>query len=67
MKIYTASATCDWGTIFTDERIKASGWRPAFARAAQLAKERARKRPREISIKLRLIGGANTASELTSE
>lgn len=56
MKIYTATASCDWGGIFTEQRIEASSFGTAFARAGKLAAKMARKRPRRISIGLVLIG-----------
>lgn len=56
MKIYTATASCDWGHIFTDERIEATTFGTAFARAGKLAAKRARRRPRRIHIGLVLIG-----------
>ena len=56
MNIYIASATCDWGHIFQDRNIKASSFGTAFQRAGRLAQKEARRRPKEISVKVRLIG-----------
>lgn len=56
MKIYSAAATSDWGTIFTDERIKAVKWSTAFHRAGVMAQYRCRKRPKRISISLVYVG-----------
>jgi hypothetical protein len=56
MKLYTASASCDWGTIYSNEQVKGTKWNVAFNRAAYLAQQRARRRPRQISITLRLVG-----------
>lgn len=56
MKIYSATATSDWGYIFADERIKASSFATAIARAARLAKQRGKKRPKQITIKCIFVG-----------
>ena len=55
MKYYTATASCDWGYIYSGEKIAATSWRTAFARAGKLAHERARRRPGMISIRLDAI------------
>lgn len=56
MKEYLASATCDWGNIYSNEPVRASNWSTAFRRAAHLAQQRARRRPRQVSVSLRLVG-----------
>jgi hypothetical protein len=56
MKLYSAAATSDWGTICSDEKIKAGKWSTAFNRAGYLAQVRCRKRPKRIAISLVLIG-----------
>jgi len=56
MKLYLAKASCDWGYIYDKEKVKASSWRVAFARAGGLAKKQARRQPRQISISIRLVG-----------
>lgn len=56
MKIYTALASSDWGFIYQGQQIKASNWRTAFGRAASLAKQNFRKRPKQVSITIRLVG-----------
>ena len=57
MKHFLASAYNDWGTVYADEVIKASSFRTAMGRAAQLAKEKSRKNHvKELSIKLKHIG-----------
>lgn len=55
MKTYLARAWCDWGNIYENERIQASSFQVAFRRAAILAKTRARRRPREISINVKQL------------
>jgi hypothetical protein len=56
MKLYTATATSDWGFIYQDEQIKATSFHTAFGRAAYRAEHKVRRRPKEMSIKLRLVG-----------
>ena len=56
MKLYIASATSDWGFIYQDEKIKATSFHTAFGRAAYRAEHKVRRRPKEMSIKLRLVG-----------
>lgn len=56
MKAYSASATCDWGIIYSGEVIKAGKWSTAFNRAGYLAQVRARRRPKRIAVSLVLIG-----------
>lgn len=55
MKVFLATANCDWGHIYTNERIEASSWHTAFNRAGKLAKKSARRRPKTISISLRAV------------
>lgn len=56
MKLYSATATSDWGMIYQDERIEAGKWSTAFNRAGYKAQIRSRKRPKRMSISLVLIG-----------
>lgn len=56
MKLYTASASCDWGHIFSGEQVKASSFKTAIGRAGHMAQMRARKRPKQISVTVRLVG-----------
>lgn len=56
MKQYVATAGSDWGYIYSNEVIKAGKWSTAFNRAGHLAQVRARRRPKQINISLRLVG-----------
>lgn len=56
MKLYIANANSDWGSIYQNEQVKGSNWNVAFNRAGWLAQHRARRRPKQISISLRLVG-----------
>jgi len=72
MKLYLATANCDWGVIYTNEEIKASQWQTAFNRAGYLAKVRARRKPKEIGIRIRFVStikkfGGLPADETTPE
>jgi hypothetical protein len=64
MNHYIASATCDWGHIFSDRNIKASSFGTAFQRAGKLAQKEARRRPKEISVKVRLVGSEARITKL---
>lgn len=52
MNVYLATATCDWGHIYSDLRIEAGKFSTAFNRAGYFAQQQARRRPRSITIKL---------------
>jgi hypothetical protein len=67
MNVYIASATCDWGHIFQDRSIKASSFGTAFQRAGKLAQKEARRRPKEISVKVRLVGSEQHITKLAEE
>lgn len=56
MKQYNATASCDWGNIYENEQIKAGKFSTAFNRAGYMAQTRARRRPKQITITLRLVG-----------
>jgi len=56
MKLYNASASSDWGVIYQNEQVKASSFKVAFGRAGHLAQLRCRRRPKELSIRLRYVG-----------
>ena len=64
MNIYIATATCDWGHIFQDRNIKASSFGTAFQRAGKLAQKEARRRPKEIAVKVRLVGSEQRITKL---
>jgi hypothetical protein len=67
MKVYTATAISDWGAIYYDRSIKAGSFKTAFTRAASAAQQECRKRPKEISIKIRFVASLKRgASETTS-
>jgi hypothetical protein len=61
MKLFVANATCDWGIIYNDVQIKASSFGVAFRRAGGMAYKKARRRPKEISIKVRYVGSVVVA------
>jgi hypothetical protein len=67
MKLYIASASCDWGFIYRDRSIKASSFATAFQRAGKLAQKEARKRPKEIAVKVRLVGTESRISNLAAQ
>jgi hypothetical protein len=56
MKKYLANASSDWGHIFTMQEVKASSFKVAFSRAGHLAQTRCRRRPKQITISIRLVG-----------
>jgi len=56
MKKYLANATSDWGHIFTGEQVKASSFAVAFRRAGGFAQRKCRRRPKQITISIRLVG-----------
>jgi hypothetical protein len=56
MKLYLANATSDWGHIYTTQQIKASSFKVAFSRAGYLAQTRCRRRPKHLTISIKLIG-----------
>jgi hypothetical protein len=63
MKKYLANASSDWGHIFTCEEVKASSFGVAFRRAGHLAQTRCRRRPKQITISIRLVGTIQKAKE----
>jgi len=66
MKKYLANATSDWGHIFTGEEVRASSFKVAFSRAGHLAQSRCRRRPKQITISIRLVGTIRKADDLSS-
>lgn len=55
MRTFIARATSDWGFIYDDRRVEASSFHTAFARAAKMAKQESRKRPKQLTITLRAV------------
>jgi hypothetical protein len=64
MNLYTVAATCDWGHILSDRNIKASSFGTAFQRAGKLAQKEARRRPKEVSVNVRLVGSEARITKL---
>ena len=56
MKLYLANANCDWGIVYSNQRVEASNWHTAFRRAGAIAVRMARHRPKQISISLKFVG-----------
>ena len=59
MKLYSASATSDYGTVFYDWQVKAGSWKTAFHRAgmhAQALLSARRKRAKRVAVSLVLVG-----------
>ena len=61
MKVYSANASCDWGHIFEKRQVKASSFGTAFSRAGKMAHKEARKRPKQITITVSLLGKEEVA------
>ena len=55
-KMYTATASCDWGGIYYNRPIEAGSWHGAFAKAGKLARAEARRRPKQITLSLSYVG-----------
>jgi hypothetical protein len=64
MNLYLANASCDWGHIFSDRSIKASSFATAFQRAGKIAHKEARRRPKEIALRVRLVGSEKRITQL---
>lgn len=56
MNIYTAKATCDWGSVFDGRQVKASSFGTAVARAGKMAYKEARRKPKMLSVTVSFVG-----------
>ena len=56
MKRYIVQCNTDWGYAYSNKEVSASNWGSAFAKAGRIAKYHFRKRPKEVAIRIRLVG-----------